>query len=95
MIEAPLLGPNEQEYKTSRRNVPKAYAQWQNAELQSDRASEPQFYAKLERLVTPLSKVSNRNALDNVWKQIKLVLIVFTYNLSILTHWNLELRSRL
>ncbi len=71
MIESPLLGPNEEEYKKTNRQMPKAYAQWSNAEIQSDHAAD--MCANIERLVSPLSKVTNRTALDNVWRQIRLV----------------------
>lgn len=74
MIESPLLGPNAEEYKATPRTMPKAYSQWLNAEIMSDKAADQ--FEKLERLVSPLSKVTNRTALDNVWKQIKLVSII-------------------
>ena len=74
MIENPLLGPKTEEYKATPRTMPKAYSQWLNAEIMSDKASDQ--FEKLERFVSPLSKVTNRTALDNVWKQIRLVSII-------------------
>ncbi|KIY74321.1 hypothetical protein CYLTODRAFT_484641 [Cylindrobasidium torrendii FP15055 ss-10] len=70
MIEAPLLGPNYEEYLKTNRDMPKAFTQWTNAEQLSDRAAD--LNHKLERLVSPLTKVSNRTALDSIWKQINL-----------------------
>ncbi|KAG7446329.1 uncharacterized protein BT62DRAFT_968061 [Guyanagaster necrorhizus] len=69
MLEAPLLGPNEKTWKSTNRTMPKAYQQWANAEIMSDKASDK--WNTLEPLVHPLSKLQNTTALRNMWMQIQ------------------------
>lgn len=73
MLEAPLLGPNEATWRSTNRTLPKAYQQWANAEIMSNRASDK--WETLVSLVHPLSRLQNATALRNMWKQIQQVCI--------------------
>jgi hypothetical protein len=73
ILEAPLSGPEGEEWKKSPRPTPEELELWIDAQLFSKRAMDAT--ASFKDLVFPLEKTRKLDALQKLWKAINAVRI--------------------
>lgn len=71
LLEAPLLGPEGDRWRTMPREMPDAFEQWSDAQVYSEKASAE--YANFKDMIYPLEKTKNKAVLNNMWKYVNLV----------------------
>ena len=71
IVEAPLLGADEDALKRVPHGMPDEYETWVDAQLFSARASKQ--YANYKDVIFPLERTKTKQTLDTMWRFVNLV----------------------
>lgn len=71
ILEAAILGPDEEAWKNEPRTMPEEFEKWVDAQFYSDKATSK--FESWKEIIFPLVTTRKKEVLDKMWKQINTV----------------------
>lgn len=83
MLESIFLDPEAQKWKQEPRQMPEAYEDWVDAQIESQEASD--LWNTYADFIYPLDQTKRKPVLDRLWSQINTVRLSFFRSLLVFT----------